>query len=243
MAVSQYPSCPPASAVRTVQEADRSRTGAADRWRGKSMPSREQIIAELTAGGPLELAVDTSLGWPIRVYKNAPASFREVFQATRAFGDRPFRIYEDETITYAGHFGQVAALARALLDAGVHKGDRVAIGMRNYPEWSVSFWACQSIGAIVVALNAWWTATELNFALSDSTPSALLIDGERLERLRPALDRLDLKAVFVARRGGAGDGGRDIAELTATPADQLPDADVGPADLATILYTSGTTGN
>src|SRR5260221_13400827 len=175
MAISQHPSCPSEPAVRTVREADRVKNGRGGSPARKSMPTREQIIAELPAGGPLELAVDSSLGWPIRVYKNVPASFREVFQATRAFGDRSFLIYEDETITYAQHFGQVAALARALLDAGVHKGDRVAIGMRNYPEWSVSFWACQSIRAIVVAPDAELIATELNIGLSDSTPPALLI--------------------------------------------------------------------
>jgi acyl-CoA synthetase (AMP-forming)/AMP-acid ligase II len=124
----------------------------------------------------------------------------------------------------------------------VAKGDRVAIGMRNYPEWSVSFWACQAIGAIAVALNAWWTSAELGFALRDSQPAALLIDGERLERMRPLLDELGLKAVVVARRGGEA-GGLDFAELTAAPAEALPDVDIAATVLATILYTSGTTGN
>jgi len=115
--------------------------------------------------------------------------------------------------------------------------------MRNYPEWSISWWACQAIGAIAVALNAWWTGPELAFALSDSAPKALLIDGERLERLAPLLPELDVSLVLVARRGGAGPGGEDFGRVTAAPLPQLPDANVGPDDLATILYTSGTTGN
>ena len=115
--------------------------------------------------------------------------------------------------------------------------------MRNYPEWSVAFFACQSIGAIVVALNAWWTASELAYALADSTPAALIIDGERLERVRGIMDRPGIRTVVVTRRGQAGDGGVDFADVVAAGPAELPEADVGAGDLATILYTSGTTGN
>jgi long-chain acyl-CoA synthetase len=126
----------------------------------------------------------------------------------------------------------------------VASGDRVAIGMRNYPEWSVGWWACHAIGAIAVALNAWWTGPELVFALNDSSPAALLIDGERLERLRPLLPELpSVKTIVVARRGAAGEGGQDFAEVVGEGVDTLPETEVAPDDLATILYTSGTTGN
>jgi acyl-CoA synthetase (AMP-forming)/AMP-acid ligase II len=209
------------------------------------MASRQEIIAELTSAGPFELIEDTSAGSPpLRVYKNAPPSFRSVIEASRAFGDRTLWIYGDEILTFAQHYDQVAALARHLLASGVRKGDRVAIGMRNYPEWSTAFWACHAIGAIVVALNAWWTGAELAFALDDSAPAALIIDGERLERVRGLLDRPGLRTVVVTRRGQAGEGGIDFAQAIADAGKgDLPDADVGPADLATILYTSGTTGN
>lgn len=206
------------------------------------MPTRQEALAVLTATGPFELIEDTSAGYPIRVYRAAPASFREVLIGTRMHGERPFLIYGDEVLTYAGHFEKVAALAQALTAAGVVKGDRVALGMRNYPEWSVAFWACQAIGAVVVALNAWWTGRELEFALADSEPAALLIDGERLERLRPLLGTYAPEAVIVARRGGAGAGGTDFEAAIAGRSAELPPADIRPDDLATILYTSGTTG-
>ena len=207
------------------------------------MQSREEIIAAFTASGPLELMQDTSLGYPMRLYRNAPGSLREVLKSTLNHSDRTFLIYEDETLSYREHYGKVAALAQRLLDAGVGKGDRVAIGMRNYPEWSISWWACQAIGAIAVALNAWWTGPELAFALRDATPAALLIDGERLERVASLIPELGLKLVLVARRGGAGSGGEAFEDAVASPLAELPDAEVGPSDLATILYTSGTTGN
>ncbi len=207
------------------------------------MPTRDEIVRDLTATGPFELVEDASQGYPLRVYKNAPASLREVLISTRRFGERPFLIYEDEVTTYGQHFEQVAALAARLRAAGVGKGDRVAIGMRNYPEWSISWWACHAIGAIAVALNAWWTGPEMVFALKDSAPAAVLVDGERLERLEPLLADLDIKLLLVARRGGAGSAGEDFAAAIAEPRSELPEADIEPNDLATILYTSGTTGN
>jgi len=202
--------------------------------------ARAAILAELTSAGPFELVLDESAGYPQRIYRRAPPSLREVFVASAAYGDRPFLIWGEEVLSFAQHAAKVSALARFLLSRGVAKGDRVAIGMRNYPEWSIAFWACQAIGAIAVALNAWWTGPELAYALADSTPAALLIDGERLERIGNSAD--GLKALVVARRGGAGPGGLDFAAALAMDPGPLPEAAIAPSDLATILYTSGTTG-
>ncbi|MGH6958276.1 MAG: class I adenylate-forming enzyme family protein, partial [Caulobacteraceae bacterium] len=205
------------------------------------MTRRAEIVSELTASGLFELTEDRSLGYPIRIYKNAPSSLREVFAATEAYADRVFTIYGDEVMTFAEARAKVAALARFLLKQGVKKGDRVSIGMRNYPEWIVAFWACQAVGAVAVALNAWWTSAELAYALEDSTPKVHLVDGERFERIAPLLGKLGGIAV-VARRGGAPAGGIDFETASAGDDPALPDADVGPQDVATILYTSGTTG-
>jgi long-chain acyl-CoA synthetase len=217
------------------------------------MPTRADIISQLTASGPFELVEDASQGYPLRIYENAPASLREVLIATRQYGDRPFLIYEDETLTYRQHYEQTAALAARLLAAGVGKGDRVAIGMRNYPEWSVSWWACQAIGAIAVALNAWWTGPELEYGLTDSGTKVVLVDRERYERLTEHLHNCpDLVRVYVSRAQA-----EEIAHPLVTkledvigapddwkslPDASLPPADIGPEDDATIFYTSGTTG-
>ena len=206
------------------------------------MPTREEVIERLTKEGPFELTTDTSLGYPIKVYRNAPPSLRSVLEGTRAFDDRTFLIYGDETLTFKQHFDRVASLANFLSETGVQKGDRIAIGMRNYPEWMISFWAVQAIGGIAVAINAWWTGPEIAFALEDSTPAALLIDGERLERLLPLLPGMKLKTIVVARREGQGGVGIDFAMASGRPADGLPAVEIAPNDYATILYTSGTTG-
>jgi long-chain acyl-CoA synthetase len=206
------------------------------------MPTRHEVLAQLTSSGQFELEQDHSLGYPIRVYRNAPRSMREILESTRQFADRDFMIYGDEAITFGEHFESVAALSDFLLAKGVRKGDRVAIGMRNYPEWMTSFWACQAIGAVVVAINAWWTESEISYALEDSGAVALIIDGERLERLAPSLGRRSLKALVVARRAALGDDGVDFSEVTRPDGDELRKADVSPSDYSTLLYTSGTTG-
>jgi acyl-CoA synthetase (AMP-forming)/AMP-acid ligase II len=209
------------------------------------MPTREEVVAALTGpgAGMFELKEDRALGYPIRVYAHAPPSLRVLFEATRAYGDRLFLMYEDETLTFEQHYRKVASLAHYLIAQGVRKGDRVAIGMRNYPEWIISFWACQVIGAISVSLNAWWTGPELEYALKDSAPAALLIDGERFERIAPLLRNLDIKTILVARADGMDFAGVDFDKAADGAATELPAVDIGPEDLATILYTSGTTGN
>jgi long-chain acyl-CoA synthetase len=207
------------------------------------MVTRQEVIAKLISAGRFELAVDEASGYPLRVFKQAPSSLCSILRDSRNHGALPYIVYQDEILTYADHYAQVAALAHHLREAGVAKGDRVALGMRNLPEWPVAFWACQAIGAIVVSLNAWWTGAELQYALADCAPAALIVDGERLERVRPHLPALGLRAVIVARRESAGEGGIDFEAITAAGAGvDLPDVVVGPHDLATILYTSGTTG-
>jgi steroid-24-oyl-CoA synthetase len=206
------------------------------------MPTRQEVLAQLTSSGPFELEPDESLGYPLRLYRNAPRSMREILESTRQFAERDFLIYGEEVITFAEHFGQVAALADYLLQKGVRKGDRVAIGMRNYPEWMTGFWACQAMGAVVVAINAWWTENEISYALEDSGTTALIIDGERLQRLAPTLSRRNLKAVIVARRAALGEEGVDFSDVTRHAGDELPMVNILPSDYSTILYTSGTTG-
>jgi long-chain acyl-CoA synthetase len=117
--------------------------------------SRSEALARLTAGGTFEIFEDRAEGDPMRVYRNAPSSFRALLEYSRRYGERPYLIYGDEVLTYIQHYGKVAALAHHLRAIGVRKGDRIALGMRNLPEWVISFWACQAIGAVSVAINAW----------------------------------------------------------------------------------------
>ena len=204
-------------------------------------------VAALTApGAPFEMEERDVGGLATRVWKNAPPSLRAVLEASRAHGDLPFLIYEDERLTYTEHYRRCAALAHALRGRyGIAKGDRVAIAMRNFPEWSVAFWAAAAVGAIVVPLNAWMTGPELEYCLADCGAGVLVADAERAERLLPHLATLRLRATIVTRATAPLPGGlvafeQVIGPIDATPA--LPPASIEPEDDATIFYTSGTTG-
>ena len=112
--------------------------------------------AELTQpGAPFEIAEIEVRGATMRSFKNAPPNVRAVWLSTVAFADRDYLVYEHERITYAQAHVQVASIANWLLANGVAPGDRVAIAMRNYPEWMLIYWACACIGVAVVVMNAW----------------------------------------------------------------------------------------
>ncbi len=207
--------------------------------------------AELTApGGAFALEEAEVGGIPMRVFSSAMPSMRTVWEtAVGTFGDRSYVVYEDERYAYDEIAAQVRALAHLLRDThGIGRGDRVALAMRNYPEWVVGYWATLAVGAAVVGMNAWWTTPEMEYALSDSRPKVLIADDERLERALPVLDGLRATApmhVISVRSGRPlpADASRwtDVVVSAAAPA-ALPDAEIDPDDDATIFYTSGTTG-
>lgn len=215
--------------------------------------SREQVKAALCAPGtPFEMEVVEIEGVPTRVWKNALPSLSALTEHTKSFGEREFVIFDDERVTYAAWYRAVATLGHAVQDMGVKKGDRVALAMRNLPEWPVAFFAAAVAGAIVVPLNAWWTGEELAFGMADSGATVLICDAERWDRMAPhKADMPDLQHVLVTRSGNAAmvapaqplesviGGPKEYAALPDQP---LPDVALAPDDAVTIFYTSGTTG-
>jgi long-chain acyl-CoA synthetase len=205
---------------------------------------------ELTAPGAQFAMKEIEVrGVPIRVFESAPPTMRTVWEIARMYGDRDYVVYEDERLTYAETDALVRALAHHLRTVhGVGPGDRVALAMRNYPEWVIGYWAIVSIGAACVGMNAWWTTDEMRFGLADSRPKVLIADTERVERVLPVLDELRAEAplpLITVRYEGElpADAARwtDVVDPATAP-DGLPDADIDGDDDACIFYTSGTTG-
>src|SRR5437868_5854153 len=195
-----------------------------------------EATATLTAPGQIfEVGDETVRGIPMKVWKSAPPSLRAVLDMSRGHGDQTFLVYEDERMTFEEHFRAVAHLATRLVkDYGVEKGDRVAIAMRNFPEWPIAFWAAAVAGAVVVPLNAWWTGEELAYGLSDSGATVLFADAEREERLQSHAGELgSVGAFIVARSDGPVQQGHEKFDdvLGQIPADaSLPDVDLDPED-------------
>ncbi len=207
-------------------------------------PNFEQALAALTSaeGSPFEIAEAEVDGQAMKVWKNLPSSLREVFAAARLNGDKTFLVYEDETWTFAETMNRVDEIADLLVNRyGVEKGDRVAIAMRNYPEWIFSFAAITSVGAIAVCMNAWWKEDEMAYGLEDSGCKVLMADIERITTAAPKLARFGVQAVCVRHDGSLPEGVDRLDEVLTAGA-TMPQVEVGPEDDATILYTSGTTG-
>ena len=205
-------------------------------------PTRSAAIEALTAPGqPYELERVTIGGTPLKAFKNAPRSLRELYADT--VSDQTFFVYGEERLTFAQAHARAARVAQVLTNLGVAKGDRVAVSMRNYPEWVLSFMAATSIGAVAVAMNALWQPEEMDYGLRDSGAKVLLADQERLDRLAqiPPIEGLTVVAVRAARLIP---GALELTTLLAPiGAVAMPQADVAPDDPATIFYTSGSTGH
>jgi len=204
--------------------------------------ARLDAIAALTAPGqPFELERRDIAGRAVRVFKHAPPSLRAMYEQYAS--DLPFLIYEDERLSFAGAWRAASRIGHVLVhDCGVRAGDRVAIAMRNYPEWILAFTAITSIGAVAVAMNAHWQPDELAYGLADSGARVLLADQERLDRLARCAPTpgLQVLAVRAARRP---DGARALSDAVAAVGDvAMPAAAIAPDDLAILLYTSGSSG-
>lgn len=204
--------------------------------------NRSEALAQLTAPGQdYELADGEVFGRSCRVFRGAPSTLRDLYRDGRS--DLPFLIYGDERRTFEQVWRQSCTLAHALVDRfGVKKGDRVAISMRNYPEWIIAFQAVTSIGAIAVALNAHWQSDEMEYALGNAEPKVLVADRERLDRLagcaNPPADM-----TVIAVRCDPPEGAVACADiLEGTGQSEMPEVAMEPGDDALMLYTSGSTG-
>jgi long-chain acyl-CoA synthetase len=199
--------------------------------------------AAVTGPGQIFELIDAEVrGVKMKVFKNAPAHLGQVFAGSRGHGDKTFLAYENEIFTFAQAADHIDALASLLVNTyGVKKGDRVAVAMRNFPEWVMSFAAIISVGAINVSMNSWWTEDEMDFALEDSGATVLICDQQRFDIGAASCVKKNVK-VLVVRAEKPLPAGVDKWEEVLPLGDKHPGADISPDDDATILYTSGTTG-
>ncbi len=215
------------------------------------MSRRAELLAELTAPGePHELRDHQGIRGTERVFASAPATLRDLLDGARS--DLDYYVYEGRRLTFADAADRSAALARVLVgELGVGPGDRVAVSMRNHPEWVLGLLAAASVGAVAVAMNSLWTAEELHYGLRDSGARVLLADGERVAQLGESAADADGLAVLAvaADDGQLAAAGRPVGDLRAVIDHSLatgsgwPDQQPRTDDPATIFYTSGSTGH
>ncbi|MCH1490182.1 MAG: acyl--CoA ligase [Ilumatobacteraceae bacterium] len=205
---------------------------------------RLDAFARITAvGEPYELVDREDIRGPVQTFVNAPTSLRQLYED--AVSDVEFVVAEDQRWTFAEFWNDAATIGHLLVhELGVRKGDRVAISMRNYPEWMLAFTAATSVGAIAVAMNSLWNVDEMAYGLTDSGAKVLFADAERLALLESMAEPIEGLQIVAVRHTGspAADvelAGR-MAEIGSVP---MPEVDIAPTDSALILYTSGSTGH
>jgi len=221
---------------------------------GPPAMSIAQAHALLTQPGSMfELGEADIRGVTFKIWKNAPPTLREVFMLGSLFGPRDHLVFEDERATVTAFQAAAAKMAHQFVADGVKKGDRVAIIMRNLPEWPVAFWGAVLAGAIVTPLNAWWTGPELEYGLNNSGSSIIVVDAERYERLREHLPNCPaVRKIYVSRLPeeisdpavariedvvGPTNSWKELGSISP------PDVAMAPEDDVSIFYTSGTTGH
>ena len=209
-------------------------------------PSRHEVEFErawnemIAPGATFEVETILVRGQRLRHYVNAPPDARAMWAHAAQWGDRTYLTYQAERVSYAAAQAVSTSVAAWLTARGIKQGDRVAIAMRNYPEWLLIYWGCLSIGVTAIGINAWWIADEIAFALTDAAPKVIFCDEERLERVAACGDAAKGIAVVAVRAAATG-GQISWGDVLATPG-AMPEVAIDPDDDASILYTSGTTG-
>ena len=206
----------------------------------------EATIAGITSPeGPFPVLEKVIDGTPRRVFGGFPDSLRDYYAVAASHADKDCLVDGDRRYTFADVLGQAASLSHALVDEyGVRKGDRVALAMRNAPEWCISFMAITALGAVAVPMNSWWQGDELVYGLKDSGASLVILDGARYARMSGWLNDSGLPVIGVDTGGKPLPDNVDRLDTylgSGLPAG-FPDIDIDPEDLAMILYTSGSTG-
>jgi len=143
----------------------------------------------------------------------------------------------EERLTFAELDAISDRLALGLAARGIAKGDRVGIAMRNCPAWILAYMAALKAGAVATLLNGWWQSDELDHALQLTEPKLILADAPRAKRIAATCASCVIETIDIERPAEEA-----FAELLAQAMGKIALPEVAPDDDATILFTSGSTG-
>lgn len=166
----------------------------------------------------------------------------------RVAPDRPFLCFEKKWITYGEADKRANKTANMLANQGIKKGDKVAIAIKNCPEYLDMWFALTRIGCIQVPLNLDYRSTQIAYVFERSKIDHLVVDTERLDEYREVLQKIKIKTVMVF---GGDEGGVSLnpgeldyrthygnaSDIYNPEWDQVSGADIG-----AVMNTSGTTG-
>lgn len=212
----------------------------------KPAPSREQmeqLVHAVVANEPVFAVGEVDVfGVKQPGYVNAPPDLRFVLLKAMEHADKTAVVYEGTRWTYGELVGKSVAVANGLrARADFEQGTRVALALRNCPEWMAAFLGVIAAGGVVVPLNGWWTTSELEYALKDCQAKLVIAGTRQSERLNPI--KAELGLTLIAGYGEQGEADGTLAEIMAAGANQPPpEIALAPEDDFAIFYTSGSTG-
>ncbi|WP_449285562.1 long-chain fatty acid--CoA ligase [Marinobacter sp. PE14] len=204
--------------------------------------------------------------WPRELPKSLALPRTSVFTnleiSARRYPDRNAIVFYDAPMTYSQLFREVEAMAGYLQAQGVAKGDRVLLYMQNSPQYVIAYYAILRADAVVIPINPMNRAAELEHFVADTGANVCLAGQELAGFIAPLLKTTDLNHIVVASYSSyiAPDTDLALPAEVAAPAwsqelagmvsweqalaeGHAPSAHTaGPADLAVIPYSSGTTG-
>jgi long-chain acyl-CoA synthetase len=189
----------------------------------------QDIVSDLTGpGAEFEMELRETGGVELRMFRNGPKTLPELYRDSAArYADREFLVFGEERYTFGEFFARAETLRRRL---NLEPGTRVAIAMRNRPEWLLAYVAVTAAGASAVLANSRGTPAELAFAIEDTDSSLVIADTPRAAALREAGSRVPIIVI---------DNDPSLIE----PADgPLLSREVDPECEATIIFTTGTSG-
>ena len=139
-------------------------------------------------------------------------------------------------LSYRDAFATAARLAHVLVRHGAKPGDRVAVQVEKSPAALLLYLACLRAGLVYLPLNTGYTPAELAYFVQDAEPCLFVCSDGNREKIAACLPAM----TFLTMSDNGQDGSL-IREAAGAP-DVFADAETGMGDLASILYTSGTTG-
>ena len=198
----------------------------------------DNALAALTGvGAPLAVGSVTVGQIDLPLITGVPQTLPPYFAHYCAeHADKIFLVAGEERLTFAAVHTAGTRVAQALVGThGVKPGDRIGIAMRNSPSWIVLYMGILMAGGVATLLNGWWQASELAAAIADVECSLIFADPPRAKRLAE-IEGLDAPVVTINDVRPIGEALIDFIAADAV----LPT--MTPEDHATILFTSGSTG-